>query len=190
LVCEDIDMTTIRRATTADAHGLAVVRVRGWQVGYAGIIDAEFLSSMSVDENAGRWQQIIEGHVHLQQTLVAVVDDQVVGFASIGPYRSGFNDDKSIDEATVLAEPGTVGELTGFYVHPDHWGTGVANVLHEAAYNTLRADGWVSLKLWVLEANARARRFYERHGWTADGDRAPLPLPGLPIEVRYGCAAR
>jgi hypothetical protein len=23
--------------------------------------------------------------------------------------------------------------------------------------------------LWVVEANARARRFYEREGWSADG---------------------
>ena len=36
-----------------------------------------------------------------------------------------------------------------------------------------------------FEANARARRFYERRGWTADGERQPLPIVGQPKEVRY-----
>ena len=40
-------------------------------------------------------------------------------------------------------------------------------------------------KLWVLADNARARRFYERHGWTADGASQALTIPGAPIEVRY-----
>ena len=39
--------------------------------------------------------------------------------------------------------------------------------------------------LWTFEGNARARRFYERHGFVADVGRQALPIPGDPVEVRY-----
>ena len=42
-----------------------------------------------------------------------------------------------------------------------------------------------SLKLWVLADNARARRFYKRHGWTAEGASQPMTIAGAPIQVRY-----
>ncbi len=178
-------MATIRLATTADARGLAEVRVRGWQVGYEGIVDAEFLAAMSVDQNEARWSEIIEAQG--EQIRVAIVDGRVVGFASSGPYRVESEDDKTLNTA-VFAEPGSIGELYGFYVHPDSWGTGVANDLHDHAVDALRADGWVRLKLWVLADNARARRFYERHGWTADGASETLSIQGAPLEVRYEMA--
>ena len=144
--------------------------MRGWQVGYEGIVGDGFLAAMSIDENEGRWQAIVDGQVELQ-TLVAVVDDRLVGFASMGPYRSEGGDDKTL-ETTVMAEPRTVGELYGFYVHPDSWVTGVANELHERRW---RLDAtWATLTLWVLGRQRRARRFDERHGWTADGKRGPL----------------
>lgn len=34
--------------------------------------------------------------------------------------------------------------------------------------------GFASAALWVLEGNARARRFYHAHGWTPDGARRPF----------------
>jgi RimJ/RimL family protein N-acetyltransferase len=43
--------------------------------------------------------------------------------------------------------------------------------------------------LWVIEANIRGRRFYERLGWTADGARQPIDFDGeLVDEVRYRMA--
>jgi GNAT superfamily N-acetyltransferase len=54
-------------------------------------------------------------------------------------------------------------ELHALYVLPEHWGHGIGDRLLEAA-------GDVS-ELWVLEANTRARQFYERRGWSADGAR-------------------
>ena len=169
-------MVTIRLATVDDARGLAEVRVRGWQVGYAGFVDADFLAAMSVDENEVRWREIVDGHD--EHVRVAVVDDRVVGFATTGPYRIGL-----INEGLEAID--TIGELYGFYVHPDSWGTGVADELHAAALSALRDADWQTLKLWVLEENHRARRFYERHGWTADGGRQQLDFAGNPMEVRY-----
>ena len=181
---DDVGAATIRRATVSDARDLAVVRVRGWQVGYAVTVHEGFLAAMSIDENEVRWRAIIDGQVERHQTLVAEVDDRVVGFASIGPYRSQSDHDKTL-ETTVGDEPGTVGELYGFHVRPDSCGTSVANELHEAALDVLQAAGWVTLKLWVLEGNARARRFHEPHSWTADGNVRNCRLLVDRCEVRY-----
>ena len=40
--------------------------------------------------------------------------------------------------------------------------------------------------LWVLPANARARRFYEIAGWAADGSERTMEVLGVVVpEVRY-----
>ncbi len=56
-----------------------------------------------------------------------------------------------------LLEPGWLHSL---YVHPDLTGQGIGTVLLELVKG-LRPDGFA---LWVFESNARARRFYARHG--------------------------
>jgi GNAT superfamily N-acetyltransferase len=69
--------------------------------------------------------------------------------------------------------------LYGFYVLPGWWGTGVADELHEAAV----ALG-VS-RLWCLEENRRARRFYEKHGWQLNGETRVVEYPPHPLDVGY-----
>ena len=55
--------------------------------------------------------------------------------------------------------------------HPRSWGAGHGSALHEAAMDHLAKEGFGEAVLWVLEGNERARRFYERRGWRADGAR-------------------
>jgi GNAT superfamily N-acetyltransferase len=62
---------------------------------------------------------------------------------------------------------------------------GVADALHDDAVEALRAGGVSTGRLWVLEHNARARRFYERHGWRADGTTRVVPFPPHPTDVGY-----
>jgi GNAT superfamily N-acetyltransferase len=73
--------------------------------------------------------------------------------------------------------------LHGFYVLPEHWGTGVARELHAAAVDE-QLD-CAELKLWVLEDNRRARRFYEREGWRANGETRVVEYPPHPLDVGY-----
>ena len=75
--------------------------------------------------------------------------------------------------------------LSGLYVRPEAWGTGVAARLHDRAVDALRAAGVGRARLWVLEGNARARRFYERRGWRLDGETRVVPFPPHPIDVGY-----
>jgi GNAT superfamily N-acetyltransferase len=75
--------------------------------------------------------------------------------------------------------------LNGLYVRPEAWGTGVADELHDRAVAAIRAAGHERARLWVLEENARARRFYERHGWFADGSSRVVEFPPNPIDLGY-----
>ena len=49
----------------------------------------------------------------------------------------------------------------------------------------MRAERAGARRLWVLEANARARRLYESCGWVPSGDTQELPWPPHPTEVEY-----
>jgi GNAT superfamily N-acetyltransferase len=69
--------------------------------------------------------------------------------------------------------------LEALYVVPSAWGRGVGSRLYEVAEPLLAATA----TLWVLEANARGRRFWEHRGWQPDGDRKREH--GSKVELRY-----
>jgi RimJ/RimL family protein N-acetyltransferase len=73
--------------------------------------------------------------------------------------------------------------LHGFYVVPERWGTDVASALHDAALAAL--PDCAETKLWVLEENHRARRFYEKHGWRPNGATRVVEYPPNPLDVGY-----
>lgn len=75
--------------------------------------------------------------------------------------------------------------LDGLYVVPEQWGTGLAGALHDHALSLAVELGSKSCHLWVLEHNTRARRFYERRGWSENGETRVVPLPPNPIDVGY-----
>jgi len=80
-------------------------------------------------------------------------------------------------------EPGK-GELFAIYVVPEAWGSGAGSALMASALEALRS--YSSATLWVLEDNPRARRFYEREGWSLDGGRRDEEFLGVTVaEVRY-----
>ena len=73
--------------------------------------------------------------------------------------------------------------LHGFYVRPEWWGSGVADELHAAAVDAM--PDCAELKLWVLEENLRARRFYEKRGWRLNGETRVVPYSPGPTDVGY-----
>ena len=73
--------------------------------------------------------------------------------------------------------------LHGLYVVPAEWGSGAAVALHDAVVGAL-AD-CPELHLWVLTENHRARAFYERLGWRADGTDRVVEYPPHPVDLGY-----
>ena len=92
--------------------------------------------------------------------------------------------------ADVAGEPAAsvaVGDgfLRNLYVLPEHQGTGIGSTLHDHALERLRALGWAEAKLWTLEENHGARRFYEQRGWSLNGETREVPFPPNPLDVGY-----
>lgn len=81
-------------------------------------------------------------------------------------------------------------ELRHFGVRPERFGTGVADVLHTEAIYRMTAAGGSVARLWVLAENLRARRFYERHGWRADGRETESEFPPHPVQLGYARSLR
>ena len=58
--------------------------------------------------------------------------------------------------------------------------------MHDAGLAALRVTEYRRATLWVLDTNARAREFYERHGWSLDGNSKQQEIGELTVtEVRY-----
>lgn len=158
-------MLTIRWATADDARGVAVVHVDTWRAAYAGLIDQAILDRQSVEARTELWRTWIESSLDGRSTdaygpvphrlLVAEREGRIVGWASFGGGR-----DDGAEE---------FGELAGLYAHPSAWSQGVGHALIVRVEDELRAQGWTQAYLWVLGGNERASRFYESHGWAADG---------------------
>lgn len=150
-------MTAVRGALAEDARAIAEVHVASWRWAYEGILGRETLEALSVDDRATMWRDAIGAADDRSGVLVAQdAEGRVVGFASVGP---------SADQD---ATDGT-GEVLAIYVDAAFAGSGVGRSLFEAARERLRVGGFERATLWVLEANERARRFYERAGWAWDG---------------------
>ncbi|AEV85372.1 putative N-acetyltransferase [Actinoplanes sp. SE50] len=96
-----------------------------------------------------------------RELLVAEHDGEVVGMALIGPPH---------DPA---ADVTRIGELWQIQVRPDHQGRGVGQALHRVCADSWRRRGLRTAHAEVWEANAGARRFYDRLGYRFDRRTRP-----------------
>lgn len=146
-----------RVAEPGDETSIAEVHVLAWQIAYRGMIPDTYLDGLSVTERIATWRQILsELDPPSRSCYVAFRDSRLTGFVHCCPSRD-------IDAAP------TTGEVTAIYVHPNHWGEGVGRGLLKLAVENLNHAGFNSATLWVLDVNARARRFYEEAGWLSNG---------------------
>ena len=72
-------------------------------------------------------------------------------------------------------------EIVAIHSLPESWGSGLGSALLKTALEQI-GDGRVYL--WAFEKNARARRFYEKHGFFWDGGSRISDYEGT-VEVRY-----
>lgn len=169
----------IRTAVTTDAQRIAHVHVRSWQQAYSALMPAGFLASLeaTLPQRELLWTRTLEAGD--TDVLVAEVDDQVVGWMSVGTSR---------DEGAAAQN---TGEVMAIYVLAEHWGTGVGLALWKAGLRRLSARAHPRLTLWVLADNARAIRFYRKAGWAEEaGSQRTLVRGGMTLEeVRYGWSA-
>lgn len=151
----------VRRAVAADADDIARVHIAAWRETYPRLLPPGALDDLDPVARAERWRQIIDDD--RTEQWVAVLDGEVVGWASVGSGR----------DADVPQEV----ELEGIYVLAAHHGAGVGQALLDAAIGDREAY------LWCATENARAQAFYRRNGFADDGTRSEHPIAGHPVPV-------
>ena len=72
-------------------------------------------------------------------------------------------------------------EIVAIHSLPETWGTGLGQAMLTEA---LERIGNRPVFLWAFKENARARRFYEKHGFGWDGSQRVSDFDGA-LEVRY-----
>ena len=161
-------MTVIIKSmeTPEEIEGKSLVHWQTWREAYDDLLPAEFQETMTLEKCRFFSQKYPEN------TLIAMDGKKVVGFISYGSYR----------DETIQA-----GEIIALYVLKDYYGKGVSKQLMHAAFVAL--DQFSEIYLWVLKDNKRAIAFYQKMGFTFDGQEKVLDL-GKPVkELRMMCSS-
>lgn len=156
---------TLRSATPEDAAEVAEVWWLGWRDGHLGFVPDELVRVRTEGSFRARATE------RVSDTTVSEVEGRVAGFVMV------------VED-----------EVEQVYVSRDHRGTGVAGFLLGEAERRVRDGGHARAWLAVVAENVRARRFYERAGWSdggefvyaASGKGDPIPVPAHRYEKDVG----
>jgi GNAT superfamily N-acetyltransferase len=107
--------------------------------------------------------------------IVAVEEDEVVGFAAYGPAR------EETDEGFVGPLLPGLAHVWAVFVAESYWGRGLARRLLAALTDHIRDAGYAGARLYVAAGQARARAFYAREGWREATE--PFLVEKLGLEV-------
>ena len=152
--------------TPEEIEGKSLVHWQTWREAYDDLLPADFQETMTLEKCRFFSQKYPEN------TLIAMDGKQVVGFISFGNFG----------DETIQA-----GEIIALYVLKDYYGKGVSEQLMHAAFVAL--DNFSEIYLWVLKDNKRAITFYQKMGFTFDGQEKILKL-GKPVkELRMICSS-
>lgn len=153
---ETEELVKLRPAGPEDAAAVGEIWHLGWGDGHLGHVPEELVAVRTRPSFRTRAAE------RIGDTTVAVVDGAVAGFIMV------------VDD-----------EVEQVYVSAEHRGKGIADLLMKEAERQVRENGYTRAWLAVVAGNARARRFYERSGWSDDGlfdytartEKGPILVP-------------
>jgi GNAT superfamily N-acetyltransferase len=155
----------LRPAADDDLPRIGALHFHSRATAYASILSPEALAYGSPEAMGEWWAERWKWEGDTHRLTVAVDGDDLAGFTYLGPSE----------------EEGAT-ELSAIHADPAYVGVGVGRALMLDALPFLGPRAY----LWVLAENARARRFYERGGWTADGVTRTEAIGGEPVlQLRY-----
>jgi len=163
------DGITLRAADVNDVDDIADLFLACWRISYRDVLPPRLVAMYGPAGARDLWQRSFAQDPGTREVVVAEQSDHsVVGVVAIGS-----------DPDDVAA-----GHIFSLYVHPQAQELGIGARLVSAAIGRFRADGLSRASLWVFEANAGGRAFYDHLGWRADGTVRVEPEYGEP-ELRF-----
>jgi ribosomal protein S18 acetylase RimI-like enzyme len=139
----------LRAATASDAEAIAVLHTDSWRRTYRGMMSDEFLDSGALDNRRRVWRERLAAANSGQLVLVADDGPRIVGFIC----------------AFARGDDGWGAYIDNLHVAHDWKGRGLGReLMRRAAEWASRTQPGAGIYLWVMEANAHARAFYDRLG--------------------------
>lgn len=168
----------LRRASVADAAGIAKVHNDGWRTAYSSLLPPEYLRCVTSQMREEFWREELKVESADRGPWLALIDERIIGFASGGMSR----------DEVALTETGEVYQL---FVDPECWSQGIRTNLIDHVSRDLREHGFDRVTFWVLADDTEARKFMAYLGWTADGATRFEECGGAQVEqVRFAHALR
>jgi ribosomal protein S18 acetylase RimI-like enzyme len=156
----------LRRATPADADALADVVAEGF-VSYLDFAPDGWTAPDRLGLAMGFAVQL---HApDLVCWVAAEPDGTIIGQVAVRPAS----------QHRIKADDPDLAHLGHLFVRRARWGTGLATRLLGTAIDDAEGRGFTAIRLFTPADHARARRFYEREGFTVRGERfheAPVGL--------------
>jgi ribosomal protein S18 acetylase RimI-like enzyme len=161
----------LRPADAADAETIAALHTGSWQRTYRGMMSDAFLDGAALENRRHVWRERLA--VQSPDQLVVVAEDggRIVGF--ICTFARG--------------DDGWGAYIDNLHVAHDFKARGVGRALmRRTAEWVCETQPGAGVYLWVMEANASARAFYDRLG-ARNVETAPLadPAGGSAPNCRY-----
>ncbi len=150
----------LRRASIEDARSIAELHAKTWRETYLGMMRAEALASIDLDDWTRRWRERI-GSSQDAQAVIACEGDTLVGFARCCRQSN-----------PKLVPLGFDGEFASIYLLLRAQRRGLGRRLMERLADHLISAGCASAAVWVLRDSPKARGFYEALGAEPVASRA------------------
>lgn len=149
-----------------DRKKISNVYEQSWRCAYKNIIPQSYFDSIP----GGSWADNINRDG--RKNLIMLENGTIIGTLSFCRSRWKQYDD--------------YGEIVAIYFLPEYMGKGYGKYLLDRAIEELKALGFETVLLWVLEDNRRARNFYEKYGFTLSGEYRIDNIGGKELwEVMY-----
>jgi GNAT superfamily N-acetyltransferase len=145
---------TIRKAVPGEEYDINRVIIRTWKTSYRGVIDDEYLDSLS-ESDTSRLDRM-RGSIEKGCVYLALVGGEVVGAALFGEAMTEY-------DGADIEERGSKGELYALYVLPEHQRSGAGRRLVGAVKGELFLKGYRKMLIGCLTDNPSCR-FYEKEG--------------------------
>lgn len=153
--CETaLPTVTIRDAVPGDEKVLAFIQTQSWKATFRDIIPADTLARLTDCQKAEEMYTRVLGKPEIRVALESV-DGRSHGITAWSKNRFDLGDDTA--------------ELICIHSLPEGWGQGFGSAMLERTLGEMARAGFNRVILWVFAENSRARRFYEKHGFSPTG---------------------
>lgn len=146
----------IRTAVPEDVQAVSRIQIESWWSAFADILTTQTLEEHLKEDAIEQMYRHVLADERFHGLLLTL-DGQ--------PHAMAFWSAARGEQTPGLAE------LICIHILKENWGKGYGSQLMERALAEMKAAGYREVLLWVFEQNLRARRFYEKFGFSLSGQQ-------------------